>query len=302
MGDGAITNILVLIILIIVGVSGAVFTGLIFMLVRQGGAALFVNPRMPDPGAPPDGSGLRAVAYPTPDGVTLTAWAAEPTGGAKPVVLILAGPGQRRTELAGLASALVVAGYGVMVTCRRPLSLTMGDWGEAALLADVRAALDYLTARGVSGSRLVILGISAAAALALHMAWERRPASVVLAAPPTSGAGLLVGRWHLSFLVDLASNPLAVMDRLKAAAPACPLLVLHGLADRVVPPALGQAVFKAAPEPKQAAWIKGAGHHDLWAKGGTEALLDFLAGRRTPSVMLEQEAPWRAPGLPVPKP
>ncbi|MEC4594454.1 hypothetical protein VPG91_25885 [Nitrospirillum amazonense] len=288
-----------LFLLIIVGTLGAVFGGLVLMLARQGGAALFVHPRLPDSGAPPDGSGLRAIAYPTADGVTLTAWLAQPAGITKPVVLILAGPGQRRADLSGLAATLVAAGYGVMVTCRRPLSLTMGDWGETALLADARAALDYLTAQGVSGSRLVILGVSAAAALALQMAWERRPAAVVLAAPPTAGADLLVGRWHLSALAGLASNPLAVVGRLKIAPPASPLLVLHGQADRVVPPAMGRAVFNAAPEPKRAAWIKGAGHADLWDKGGTDALLDFLAGRKGPAPTLDQEAPWRAPGLPA---
>ncbi|MDZ5648775.1 alpha/beta hydrolase [Nitrospirillum sp. BR 11828] len=301
MAAGAVTNMVYMVVLIALVIGVLLLGSLVMTLSREGGAALFVHPRLPDPGAPPDGSGLRAVAYPTADGATLTAWTAEPTG-ARPLVLILAGPGQRRADLAGLASALVANGYGVMLTCRRPASLITGEWGEAALLADARAALDHLTARGVSGSRLVILAVSAAAALALQMAWERRPAALVLAAPPTSGAELLVGRWHLAPLAGMAANPLAVVRRLAVAPPACPLLVLHGLADRSVPPAMGRAVFQAAPEPKQAAWIKGAGHADLWDKGGTDALLDFLAGRKGPATTLEQEAPRRAPGLPAVRP
>ncbi|WP_044558389.1 alpha/beta hydrolase [Azospirillum sp. B4] len=283
------------------------FATLVGALARGGGAALFTTPRHPDPGAPPDGpdgtpSPLRAVAYAAADGSLLAAWAADPASPARPTVLILAGPGQGKAGLLAPALALAQGGYGVFLTARRPASLIpKAGWGEAALLADARAALDHLTARGLSGSRLVILGVSAAAALALHMAWERRPAAVVLAAPPTSGADLLAARWHLPLLSGLAAHPLKVVERLRAAAPACSLLVLHGLADGVVPPAMGWAVFTAAPEPKRAAWIKGADHLTLWEKGGTEALLDFLAGRRGPATTLDQEAPWRAPGLPVPR-
>ncbi|TWB54329.1 alpha/beta hydrolase [Nitrospirillum viridazoti] len=284
------------------------FAAVVGALARGGGAALFITPRPPDPGAPPEGTLLRAVAYKAADGHLLEAWAADPASPLRPTVLMLTGPGQGKTGLVALATALAQAGYGVFLVARRPASLipqrgpgggSGGGLGEVGLLADARAALDHLTAQGVSGSRLVIVGVSAAAALALHMGWERRPAAVVLVAPPTSGADLLAARWHLPLLSGLAAHPLKVVDRLKAAAPACPLLVLHGLADRSVPPAMGRAVFQAAPEPKQAAWIKGAGHADLWDKGGTDALLDFLAGRKGPAPTLDQEAPWRAPGLPT---
>ncbi|MEA1652001.1 hypothetical protein UAJ10_23680 [Nitrospirillum sp. BR 11164] len=279
------------------------FAAAVGALARGGGAALFTTPRRADPGAPPDGVPLRAVAYKAADGILLEGWAAEPASTLRPTVLMLAGPGQGKADLLAPAIALVQAGYGVFLAARRPASLIpKGGLGEVGLLADARAALDQLTAHGVSGSRLVILGVSAAAALAVHMAWERRPAAVVLAAPPTAGADLLAARWRLPLLSSLAAHPLKVVERLRAAAPACPLLVLHGLADRTVPPAMGQAVFKAAPEPKHAAWIKGAGHADLWDKGGTDALLDFLAGRRGPAPTLDQEAPWRAPGLPAVRP
>ncbi|MDE1146651.1 MAG: hypothetical protein PW843_08515 [Azospirillaceae bacterium] len=303
MRGGTVTNMVFMVVAVALVAATLWFGALLTKLSRLGGAALFTHPRLPDPGAPPDGSGLRAVAYPAADGALLAAWAADPAGLTKPVILVLAGPGQRRADLADLAGAVTAAGYGVFLTCRRPSSLLPagGEWGEAGLLSDARAALDHLTAQGFSGSRLVVLGVSAAAALAVQMAWERKPAALVLAAPPTSGADLLAAHWHLSFLAGVASNPLAVVKRLRAAPHTCPLLVLHGGFDRVVSPAMGQAVFQAAAHPKTLGIIPGAGHGDLWERGGIDALLDFLAGPRAKAETLEHAAPKRPPGLPVPR-
>jgi fermentation-respiration switch protein FrsA (DUF1100 family) len=47
-----------------------------------------------------------------------------------------------------------------------------------------------------------------------------------------------------------------------------PLLILHGDRDQVVPQEMGRALFAAANEPKQGFWPKGAGHGDIFDKGG----------------------------------
>jgi hypothetical protein len=43
----------------------------------------------------------------------------------------------------------------------------------------------------------------------------------------------------------------------------CPVLVVHGTADEVVPFSHGQALYEAAPSPKSFTWIKDGGHSDL---------------------------------------
>ena len=57
-----------------------------------------------------------------------------------------------------------------------------------------------------------------------------------------------------------------------------PLLILHGDHDEIVPFEQGQAVFEAAPEPKEFYTIRGAGHNDTYVVGGRgyfEKFFDF---------------------------
>lgn len=43
----------------------------------------------------------------------------------------------------------------------------------------------------------------------------------------------------------------------------CPVLVIHGLDDTIIPASHGRLLFEAAPEPKMSHWVEGAGHNDL---------------------------------------
>jgi abhydrolase domain-containing protein 17 len=59
-----------------------------------------------------------------------------------------------------------------------------------------------------------------------------------------------------------------------------PVLILYGQADDIIPLHHGQALYDAAPEPKLALWVEGAGHNDFtWVAGDRhrQALIDFEA-------------------------
>ena len=59
-----------------------------------------------------------------------------------------------------------------------------------------------------------------------------------------------------------------------------PLLLIHGEADNIIPIRFGRRLFETAKEPKEAHFIAGAGHNDLFEHGLTDIVLDFL--RRLP--------------------
>jgi hypothetical protein len=50
----------------------------------------------------------------------------------------------------------------------------------------------------------------------------------------------------------------------------CPLLVMHGDQDEIVPVEQGKALFEAAPGPKRLHLFPGAGHNDLLNRAGRE--------------------------------
>lgn len=57
-----------------------------------------------------------------------------------------------------------------------------------------------------------------------------------------------------------------------------PILIMQGLNDRVIPPALGQKLFDAASEPKELHQLDGYGHNDLPFKNLSEKVMSFVDG------------------------
>jgi fermentation-respiration switch protein FrsA (DUF1100 family) len=48
----------------------------------------------------------------------------------------------------------------------------------------------------------------------------------------------------------------------------CPVLVIHGTEDEVIPFSHGRQLYEAANQPRQSLWVEGAGHNDLLLVGG----------------------------------
>jgi uncharacterized protein len=230
---------------------------------------------------PPAASVLPAakdVTFETADGLRLGGWfvpaAAEGRGAARPgprgpAVLVCNGNGGDRSMRAALAAALARMGLAVLLFDYRGYGGNPGSPSEEGLAADARAALDYLAARPeVDPARVVYLGESLGAAVALRLAVERPPAALVLRSPFASLAE--VGRRHY----PLVPVTLLLRDRFDSAALAgrldAPLLVVAGARDRIVPAGHSRRLFAAAPQPKRLVVLDGADHNDP----------DLLAGRR----------------------
>ena len=270
---------------------------------------------LPSPGpVPPAAAVLRGasdVSFPTADGLRLHGWFVPPTpvdnqtppsggsvtlpegaptpagrgdaragrGEARAAVLVCNGNGGDRSMRADLAAALTRLGLAVLLFDYRGYGGNPGSPTEAGLAADARAALAYLAGRpDVDPARVVYLGESLGAAVALRLATERPPAALVLRSPFASLAE--VGRRHypvlpVSLLLRDRYDSAALAGRLAA-----PLLVVAGGRDRIVPASHSRRLFAAAPEPKRLVVLEGADHndHDLLAGPRlVDALRSFLA-------------------------
>ena len=271
---------------------------------------------LPSPGpVPPAASvlpGAEDVSFETADGLRLQGWFVPPTpvdnqtphsagsvtlpegaptpagrGEARPgrgeawaAVLVCNGNAGDRSMRADLAAALSRLGLAVLLFDYRGYGGNPGSPTEAGLAADARAARAYLAGRpDVDPERLVYLGESLGAAVALRLATERPPAALVLRSPFASLAE--VGRRHypvlpVSLLLRDRYDSAALAGRLTA-----PLLVVAGSRDRIVPASHSRRLFAAAPEPKRLVVLEGADHndHDLLAGPRlVDALRSFLAG------------------------
>jgi fermentation-respiration switch protein FrsA (DUF1100 family) len=77
----------------------------------------------------------------------------------------------------------------------------------------------------------------------------------------------------------------------------CPVLVIHGTEDEVIPVSHGRRLYAIAAEPKESLWVEGAHHNDVPLVGGTRywaALTAFtrrVAPAPPPGDTLRQQRP-----------
>jgi len=175
--------------------------------------------------------------------------------------------------VAPLLARLREWGFAVLAYDYRGYGMSQGTPSERGAYEDVDAAYAYLTrALGVSPRRIIAYGRSVGSGPAVDLA-TRRPL-----------AGLIVESGFLTAFRVLTRVPLLPFDKFrnadKIARVSCPVLVMHGMQDEVVPFAHGRRLFGAAPEPKRFLWVDGAGHNDFMLVAGdrqAQALREFAA-------------------------
>jgi fermentation-respiration switch protein FrsA (DUF1100 family) len=95
--------------------------------------------------------------------------------------------------------------------------------------------------------------------------------------------GLIIESSFVSAYRVITKIPVFPFDKFKSLSKIkkvhCPVLVIHGTRDEVVPFWHGEKLFQEANEPKQSLWIEGAGHNNLFARAEEQyekALVEFV--------------------------
>ncbi len=154
---------------------------------------------------------------------------------------------------------------------------TGGRPGEPETLRGARAVAAYATrVLGVPADRLVLYGHSLGGGAAVEIAASQPCAGLVLQSAFTS-----------AFHVRVSVNPFPFdkfNNRAKLPRVRCPILVIHGTADTLIPFSHGEQLLAAAPGRRQHLWVPGAGHNDLVETAGEDywrALAAFWQGLGT---------------------
>jgi fermentation-respiration switch protein FrsA (DUF1100 family) len=223
------------------------------------------------------------VTFATDDGLTLHGWWVPPAARATGhTVLIFNGNAGNRSFRAPLADRLARHGIASLLMDYRGYGENPGAPSEDGLARDARAAREYLAGRpDVDVTRLVYFGESLGTGVAVRLASEHPPFALVLRSPFTSLAD--VGRQHYPWLPVrwMLRDRFDSLDRIGLVK--CPVLVIAGDRDRIIPVALSDRLYEAAPSPKRMVTIEGADHNDEALSEGPRVIASitaFLAEQR----------------------
>lgn len=223
------------------------------------------------------GAGIQDARFSAADGTRLHGWWA-PVERPAFWVLLSHGNGGNVSHRLGWIALLRRLGAAVLVYDYRGYGKSEGRPDEAGTYQDAAAALAHLTGPlGADPARVVYLGESLGAAVAVELAVRRAPAGLILEAPFASTMAMAKVYFPMlpaDLLVANRYDTLSKIGGLRA-----PLLVLHSREDDIVPFEQGLAVFEKAPGPKTLVDLRG-GHNDamtLSEAAAEEGLRAFLA-------------------------
>src|SRR5215469_9306004 len=206
--------------------------------------------------------------------IAVVAWHVPPRN-AKPVILYFHGNGGALRFRVERFRRLIADGIGLVALEYRGYGGLGGSPTEQGLIADGEAAHRFAAAHYPT-QQLVLWGESLGSGVAIAVAAERPVGRVILEAPFTSAVA--VGARHYWYLpVSLLMKDQFRSDT-RIGKVTAPVMIMHGVHDRVVPYAMGEQLFDLANKPKRLVRFLDGGHEDLDANGALDAVARFLAG------------------------
>lgn len=182
-----------------------------------------------------------------PDGVRVEAWyrpgVSRSAASPGPAVIFFHGNLHRCVDKWDRAAPYAEAGFSVLMPEYRGYAASEGRPNEPVLIADSLRFHDWLAARPeVDRSRIVLHGQSLGGGVACAVAEQRPPAALLLEATFTSVAD--VGN-RLLLPSLLCRHPFR--SDLRVASVRCPILILHGTRDILIPVSHARRMHALAP-------------------------------------------------------
>ncbi|HEX6189952.1 MAG TPA: alpha/beta hydrolase [Pyrinomonadaceae bacterium] len=147
-----------------------------------------------------------------------------------------------------------------------------GQATEQNAYEDIDAAYNYLTqVLKVPSDRIIAHGRSLGGAVAIDLASRKPLGGLIVESSFVSAFRVVTG--YRIFPFDKFRN----VDKIKHVR--CPVLIVHGRQDEVIPFWHGERLFQLANQPKVNFWVDGAGHNDLRVVAGLQYVQTLLAFR-----------------------
>jgi uncharacterized protein len=233
----------------------------IAILVRAVEARFAFFPSAGEHPAPDDlGLTFERATLSTSDGEQLRAWLL-PHPATRALVVYFHGNGGNLSVWLPILAGLHHQGFTVAAIDYRGYGASTGRPSEQGLYRDVDAALEWAARLVRPGLPVLYWGRSLGATMAAYAATKRRPNGLILESGFASARALLRASPVQALLFMFSSYRFPTADYASRAG--CPVLVMHGDTDTVIPFANGRELFATLPEPRRFLTIAGADHNDV---------------------------------------
>lgn len=184
-----------------------------------------------------------------------------------PTLLYTHGNAEDLGDVFGMADAWQNEGFGVMAYDFPGYGRSTGTPLESTCEEAIEAAWNHLTiSKGIAPSQIIIVGRSVGSGPSVWLAERKSPAGLILISPFTS---VFAVRIPVPIFPYDRFPSLKRMPQVK-----CPLLVIHGEEDTLIPTSHGRRLVDAAKvADKKFLGIPGAGHNDFFEVGGGDVEL-----------------------------
>ncbi|MEH2128477.1 alpha/beta hydrolase [Nostoc sp.] len=177
---------------------------------------------------------------------------------AKYTILYSHGNSEDLGDIKQILEKLHAWGFSVFAFDYRGYGTSQGKSTESHTYEDINSAYNYLTQNlKIPPERIIVLGRSVGGGSAVNLAMQKPVGGLIIESSFISAFQVIVPFRILPF--DKFPN----LDKIKKVK--CPILVIHGKADNIIPFAHGEKLFKAATSPKLYLWVEEANHNDLFS-------------------------------------
>jgi len=191
----------------------------------------------------------------------------------KPALLYFYGNGTCMAYSRDVFNRFRQLGFNAMMVDYPGYGMSGGTPSEAGCYSAADAAYDYLLNRNdIDHARIVAVGWSLGAAVAIDLASRRPVAGLVTLSAFTNISDMtrsLLNGLPLSFLLSCRFDNMS-----KIGLVSCPILMVHGVRDAMVPPGMLDRLAACARSKVTILRLEEAGHNDIFQRGG-----DRLFGR-----------------------